>query len=218
MRRLAPEFLRATRQARAAASSLRALPVRRLEKRRVNIDYHAEFDHHWYSVPYQLTQQEVELRATATTVEIFHKGLRVASHARSYALHCATTVEEHRPKAHQRYLAWTPSGSSIGPRPSARRRPNCSSASCRPSATPSRAIAGVSVFYGSATNTQTTRRGRGPPRPYAQRLLLQSLKSILKNNLDGTEPESAPAPKPPLDHPNLRGPNYFDTGDSPALQ
>ena len=46
----------------------------------------------------------------------------------------------------------------------------------------------------------------------------QSLKSILKNNLDGTEPESAPAPKPPLDHPNLRGPNYFDPGAAPHLQ
>ena len=49
---------------------------------RVNSDYHIEFDHHWYSVPYQLTQQEVEVRAAATTVEIFDKGLRVASHAR----------------------------------------------------------------------------------------------------------------------------------------
>lgn len=119
----------------------------------VNIDYHVEFDHHWYSVPYQLTQQEVEVRTTATTVEIFHKGQRVASHARSYAPHCATTVEEHRPKAHQRYLAWTPSrlvawAATIGPR-----RPNCLSASCRPSAIPSRAIARVSVLYGSATNT-----------------------------------------------------------------
>ena len=39
---------------------------------RVNIDYHVEFDDHWYSVPYQLTQHEVEIRATAVTVEVFH--------------------------------------------------------------------------------------------------------------------------------------------------
>ena len=67
---------------------LRALPTERYEygdweTHRVNIDYHVEFDNHWYSVPYLLTQQEVEVRATATTVEIFHRGLRVASHARS---------------------------------------------------------------------------------------------------------------------------------------
>jgi hypothetical protein len=40
---------------------------------------------------------------------IFHRGVRVASHARSHVPHRATTVTEHRPKAHQRYLEWTPS-------------------------------------------------------------------------------------------------------------
>jgi len=52
---------------------LRALPAERYEygdweTHRVNIDYHVEFDNHWYSVPYLLTQQEVEVRATATIV------------------------------------------------------------------------------------------------------------------------------------------------------
>jgi transposase len=70
---------------------LRALPAERYEHgdwetHRVNIDYHVAFDNHWYSVPYQLTQQEVEVRATAATVEIFHRGLRVASHARRTAI------------------------------------------------------------------------------------------------------------------------------------
>src|SRR5260370_42095862 len=94
--------------------ALRALPAERYqygdwETHRVNIDYHVDFDHHWYSVPYQLTQQEVEVRATAATVEIFHRGVRVASHARSHVADRATTVAEHRPKAHQRHLEWTPS-------------------------------------------------------------------------------------------------------------
>jgi transposase len=60
--------------------ALRVLPAERYEygdweTHRVGIDYHVEFDNHWYSVPYQLTQQEVEVRATAATVEIFHRGL-----------------------------------------------------------------------------------------------------------------------------------------------
>jgi Mu transposase, C-terminal domain len=64
---------------------LRTLPAQRYEygdweTHRVNIDYHVEFDNHWYSVPYPLTQQEVEVRATATTVEVFHRGVRVSSH------------------------------------------------------------------------------------------------------------------------------------------
>ena len=94
--------------------ALRSLPAERYQcgewkTVRVNIDYHVEFDHHWYSVPYQLTQQQVEIRATTATVEIFHKGTRVASHARSPAVHRHTTINEHRPKAHQRHLGWTPS-------------------------------------------------------------------------------------------------------------
>src|SRR5260221_4819329 len=45
----------------------RSLPTERYEygdweTHRVNIDYHVAFDHHWYSVPYQFTQQEVEVR------------------------------------------------------------------------------------------------------------------------------------------------------------
>jgi transposase len=69
--------------------ALRTLPAERYEygdweTHRVGIDYHVAFDNHWYSVPYQLTQQEVEVRATAATVEIFHGGLRVSSHARSH--------------------------------------------------------------------------------------------------------------------------------------
>jgi len=46
---------------------------------RVNIDYHIAFDANLYSVPYTLVQERVEVRATPTTIEIFHKGQRVAS-------------------------------------------------------------------------------------------------------------------------------------------
>jgi hypothetical protein len=48
----------------------------------VNIDYHIAFDGNFYSVPYTLVQQIVEVRSTPTTVEIFHKGNRIASHLR----------------------------------------------------------------------------------------------------------------------------------------
>jgi transposase len=52
---------------------------------RLNIDYHAEIDHHYYSAPYPLVHEQVEARMTTTTIELFHKGERVASHVRSYA-------------------------------------------------------------------------------------------------------------------------------------
>ena len=53
------------------------------EKARVHIDYHVEVDDHYYSVPYQLIKQRLDVRITAHTVECFLKGKRVASHRRS---------------------------------------------------------------------------------------------------------------------------------------
>jgi len=46
----------------------------------------------------------------------------------------------------------------------------------------------------------------------------QSMKAILKNNLDSQAPVTPSAPPPPVDHPNLRGSGYFVPGNSPASQ
>ena len=75
---------------------------------RVNIDYHVDIDGHYYSVPHALVRKEVEARITDYTVEILHAGQRVASHARSDARGCHTTVLEHMPAAHRAHLEWTP--------------------------------------------------------------------------------------------------------------
>jgi hypothetical protein len=87
---------------------------------RVNIDYHVAFDANLYSVPYNLVHELVEIRSTPTTVEILHKGARVASHLRSRGRGQAITNEEHRPKSHRAHLEWTPSrmvhwAETIGP-------------------------------------------------------------------------------------------------------
>jgi transposase len=76
---------------------------------RVNIDYHIELDGHYYSVPYTLWHEHVDACVTATTVEIFHRGQRIAAHRRSTARGHHTTDPAHMPKAHQRHLEWTPS-------------------------------------------------------------------------------------------------------------
>jgi transposase len=94
--------------------ALKPLPEKPYEyaewkKATVNIDYHIEIDHHYYSVPYQLVKQPVEVRLTPTTVEVLFKHRRIASHARSYRKGGFTTLKEHMPKAHQQYLEWTPS-------------------------------------------------------------------------------------------------------------
>src|SRR5512138_1856404 len=76
---------------------------------RLNIDYHAEIDHHYYSAPHALVHEQLDARLTAVTVELFHRGERVASHVRSYKRGGHTTVAEHMPKAHQKHMEWTPS-------------------------------------------------------------------------------------------------------------
>ena len=86
---------------------------------RVNIDYHVTVEHHVYSVPYQLVREQVEVRYTTNTVEIFHRDKRMASHRRRYDRQ-PSTVAEHMPSAHRAHAEWSPSrligwANKIGP-------------------------------------------------------------------------------------------------------
>jgi transposase len=78
------------------------------KKARVAPDYHIELFGHYYSVPYQLVGRALDIRATESTVEGFHKGTRIASHVRSHAKGRYTTVKDHMPKSHRDYAEWTP--------------------------------------------------------------------------------------------------------------
>ena len=93
--------------------ALKPLPARPYEMAtflvaRVHLDYHIEVDKHYYSVPYQLVKEVLQLRLTSSTIECFHEGVRIASHVRSYRNNKHTTLTEHMPKAHQKYLEWSP--------------------------------------------------------------------------------------------------------------
>jgi transposase len=94
--------------------ALKPLPATRYELAtwkpcRVNIDYHVEVDHNFYSVPYQLVHALVEARATRATIEIFFNGRRVAVHAALTGRgHFATQVA-HMPRAHRAHAEWSPS-------------------------------------------------------------------------------------------------------------
>jgi transposase len=89
--------------------ALAPLPAERFDmsqwsRATVNIDYHIAFDGNFYSVPYTLVQQVVEVRSTPTTVEVFHQGNRFASHVRSRGRSQTITHGEHRPRSHQAHL------------------------------------------------------------------------------------------------------------------
>lgn len=95
--------------------SLKALPLTRWEaserkRARVNIDYHVELEGRFYSVPYQLAGESVEVRFTSGIVEILHKGRRVISHARLFGPKgSAVTLEAHRPASHRAHCSQSPS-------------------------------------------------------------------------------------------------------------
>src|SRR5258708_18890678 len=93
--------------------ALRPLPATRYEfatwrKARVSIDYHIAAGRHYYSVPCRLARQQVDVRLSAATVEVFHRGQRVASHPPSLVRHAYTTVPEHMPESHRWHAQWTP--------------------------------------------------------------------------------------------------------------
>jgi transposase len=105
--------------------ALQRLPATRYEfcewkKATVNIDYHVEFDKHYYSVPHTLIQSEILIRATGATIEILHRGARVASHTRSFVRGKYTTDPAHRPPGHRAHAEWSPErliawGASLAP-------------------------------------------------------------------------------------------------------
>ena len=94
--------------------SAQPLPLKPYEyaewlKARVGFNYHIEVGDHYYSVPYKLLRERLDVRLTVTTVEAFHKGERIAAHARSYVKGGYTTLKEHMPPKHRAYAEWTPS-------------------------------------------------------------------------------------------------------------
>lgn len=91
--------------------ALRPLPATRYEFAewkvgKVGIDYHVEVIEHYYSVPYRFAREKVDARFTATTVEVFHRGTRIASHVRNDARGRHTTVDAHMTPAHLAVQGW----------------------------------------------------------------------------------------------------------------
>jgi transposase len=195
--------------------SLKPLPASRYEyaewkKATVNIDYHIEVDGHFYSVPYQLVKKQVEVRFTSTTLEVLYKGRRIATHQRSYQKGKFTTLNEHRPKAHQQYLQWTPSriiswAEKAGPCTaklvetimSARPHPEQGFRSCL-------GIMSLGRKYSAERLEVASKRALA-----IRACSYKSVKSILKNNLDKIPLPDQKEVIPITEHDNIRGEQYF---------
>jgi transposase len=179
-------------------------------KARVNIDYHVVVDYHYYSVPHQLIHQVLEVRLTRSSVELFLQGKRVAVHPRSSRHGQFTTLEEHRPKSHQRHLEWTPGriiqwAGTIGPHCArlvehilnSRPHPEQGYRSCL----------GI-IRLGQRAGTQrleaACRRAL-----HFDTCSYRSVQSILQNHLEA-QPLESPVPLPSPPHANVRGGLYYN--------
>jgi transposase len=196
---------------------LKSLPLTRWEvserkRARVNIDYHVELEGRFYSVPYQLVGEVVDVRFTAGIVEILHKGRRIISHQRLVGPKgSAVTLEAHRPASHRtdcvqspsHFIAWaTNYGPSFGAlieiilkdRPHSDHRYRA----CR-------ALIGDAKRY--------------PPQRFnaaCQRAIdigattRFSVRSILKKGLETSAEDLTEVTTPSGAHENVRGPDYYD--------
>ena len=197
---------------RPALKELPNEPYRYAEWKRCGVapDYHVEVAGHYYSVPAKLIREIVEARVTSTTVEIFHKGQRVASHAFSAVRSRHTTITEHMPSAHRRYAEWTPArmmseAARIGPATAAlfeaimkaKPHPEQGFRSCL-------GIVGLARSYGMTRLEAASRRGND-----IGATTYGSIKSILQNGLDKAYANSKAPDGPPIRHANIRGRGYY---------
>lgn len=176
---------------------------------RAGLDYHVDIGRHYYSVPHQLLKQKLWARITARTIEIYHKGQRVASHARTSGNRQHTTIREHMPPNHRFRADWPPErlrgqAARIGPNVEIfvdlvmrrRRHPEQGYRTCL----------GVLRLGGTF--------GRDRLDAACARALeinaysYSSLHSILKNGLD-RKPRRRATYGPAITHPNIRGAGYF---------
>ena len=197
------------------APALKPLPVARFvisrfKAAKVNIDYHVEYEGHYYSVPHRLVGAKVELRITGLLLECFAANQRVAGHPVSAVRGGFTTTPEHMPASHRAHLEWTPAklitwGQRIGVSTAAvvtwqlehRPHPELGYRACLGLLALVRRYS-AERLEGACTRAMAIRAPN-----------LRSVTNILKSGLD-RQPSLLPATDSPvIAHENVRGPDYY---------
>lgn len=179
--------------------------------RRAGLDYHVEVENHYYSVPYRFAKDELEVRLTARTVEVFRKGERIAAHLRNSGNHRHTTTPEHMPSSHRHFADWSIErirceASAIGQSTGTlcelileeRRHPEQGFRACL-------GIIRLAKSFGrERVEAACLRALEIGARSYG------SVKSILDNKLDRQAVPKRAADGPAIFHANIRGPRYYN--------
>jgi transposase len=182
---------------------------------RVNIDYHLEYEKHYYSVPHHLVKHQVEVQATRDSVVVFFKGKQIARHARNNAKGGYTTDANHMPTAHRKHKEWSPErlldwAKDLGPNVQLmtqvmlHRKPHPEQAyrACL-------GLLNLSRTYDKQRLDAACQRAAAIHSP-----TIRSIKSILKNGIDQLElsldeQRTATEKTSSDDHDNIRGSQYY---------
>lgn len=199
--------------------ALKALPLTEFSFGRwklnatVHLDYHVQFENRYYSVPFQLRGEKVDIQANALSLEIMHKNKRVTSHIIRDGKGLYSTKSEHMPKSHRAYSEWSPSrfmswaekiGDSTERLVTAileeRPHPEMGFRSCL-------GILRLEKQYGADRLEKASARAF-----FARARSYKHVEAILKNGLDKTPlPETSDEPQQlSLNHENVRGPDYYN--------
>lgn len=178
---------------------------------RAGVNYHIEVEKHFYSVPHTLMRRKLTVRLTASIVEVFYRGERVASHQRMYRKYGYRTVAEHMPSNHRLYAEWNPEriekwAASLGVSVAkvcdsimrTRPHPEQGFRACL-------GIMRLAKLYGNERAEAACARALA-----AGGVSYRSIESILRRGLDRLPLFSTTTPEPLPNHEHIRGPEYYN--------
>jgi len=194
--------------------ALRALPAQpyryvAIKTVKVNIDYHVQYNKHFYSVPHQYVGETLELHAGDKLVQCYFRQQLVATHPRHYTPG-ATTDPAHMPTRHRKHHQWTPGrlkqwARDIGPdtlqwvaqRLQEKAHPEQAYRVCLGLLNLSREYPANRL---NASCRLANREGL---------IRLKQIRSILRSNRDQLQQDLPLVVDLPQDHENIRGPHDF---------
>ena len=195
--------------------AMRPLPTTSYEycewkKLKVQMNYHVRIENGYYSVPYDLVGQKLDVRITQSAVEIFSKSVRVASHQRCQRNGQYKTISEHMPSSHQAQASWTPERILKWAETIGRSTQVVCEAIMATRYYPEHGFNQCRGIFHLASKVYTPERVEAA----CERAIAihsptyKSVVSILKNGLD-MNPLTPPPVAPSIEHRNIRGTLYY---------
>lgn len=187
--------------------------IRHFSRCKVQFNYHIYLkeDNHYYSIPYQHRGKHVEVRYTATIVEIYLNNNRIALHKRNFRKFSYSTIKDHMPPGHkfmddwsaEKFIGWS---QKIGVHVteviegilSTKAHPEQGYKVCL-------GILNLSKEHGKDRLNSACKRAL-----YLDSLSLKVIKNILNNGLEKMKDDNGSERQLDLfHHENIRGPEYY---------